>query len=137
MSRILTRWAAMVALAVAAIMISTLPAAARTVYVNRTQVAVYAGPASYYSAVCFARRGEALKVISLKGDWIKVKAAGGTGWVFRKGLTSHRSSLKTLNGLAVDTDLFSGVDRTAGIKALKMSALLQNQFLNQLLGDEK
>ncbi len=127
----------MVVLALVAITLAAWPAAARTVYVKRTQVAVYSGPASYYSAVCFAQQGEALQVISQKGDWIQVRAAGGTGWVFWKGLTNRRSSLASLNGLVVDTDLFSGVDRTAGIKALKMSASLQDRLMSQFLGSDQ
>jgi SH3-like domain-containing protein len=114
-----------------------LPAAPRTVYVKRTQIAVYSGPASYYAAVCFARRGEALKVVGQKGDWVKVRAVGGTGWVFRKALSNKRTGLANLKGIVVDTESFSGVDRTTGIKALKLAALLDYLDLGRLLNQDQ
>jgi hypothetical protein len=92
-------------------------ALAETLYVGRDQVSLRSGPASYYSVVCTARRGEALTVLSRQGDWLRVKARGGMGWVFKKALSSSRpSGLSTLTRRLVGTSRTSQLDKTAGFK---------------------
>ncbi len=98
------------------VMAGVIPAAAQTLYVNRNQVPLRAGPASYYQVVYTARRGEALTVLSRQGDWLRVRATGGTGWVFKTALSSSRSSLSSLTRRLVGTARTSQLDKTAGFK---------------------
>jgi uncharacterized protein YgiM (DUF1202 family) len=116
-------WAAML------VAVGVIPAAAQTLYVNRDQVPLRAGPASYYNVVYTARRGEALTVVSRQGDWLQVRAAGGTGWVFKTALSASRSSLSSLTRSLVGTARTSQLDKTAGFKGFNQDT--QNAYISR------
>ncbi|MBU0516029.1 MAG: SH3 domain-containing protein [Proteobacteria bacterium] len=105
---------------------AALPASAPTLYVQRPQVDIHAGPASYYVTVCVARRGEALIVLAQDGGWVKVKAAGGIGWVYKTALSPRRSGPTTPAKRFGGNWRFSGFDQTAGIKLMDLCDAFQH-----------
>ncbi len=107
---VIIAWAAVL------VMAGAFPALAETLYVNRDQVPLRAGPASYYNVVYTARRGEALTVLSRRGGWVRVRGAGGTGWVFGTALAKSRPSGPSLTRRFLGTARTSQLDKTAGFK---------------------
>lgn len=98
------------------LVLSLAPAAgAETLYAQRAQ-AVRSGPGSYYDVVFTARPGEPLTVVARQGGWIRVRGAGGTGWVFGTALAASRPSGPSLTRRFLGTARTSQLDKTAGFK---------------------
>lgn len=121
------KWPAIVAVALVVIglLAPALPASVPTLYVQRPEVDIHAGPASYYATVCTARRGEALRVLAQDGGWVKVRAAGGVGWVYKTALAPRPPQQMTTAKRFGGNWRFSGFDRTAGIKLMDLITAFQ------------
>ena len=70
----------------------TLPTLAEDVFVKQAAVPVRAGKGSAYDEVATVKKGDKLQVVAREGDWLKVRANGKEGYVFKTAIDTKNPS---------------------------------------------